>query len=128
MGRLGHLLFACDSVLEDPLEPFNLEMPQVPCRASLRPPQPHSRVARCPRRALVHAPPRDRQPVLGGDAGDGAARAPPQRERVAYAVALTFVPKVAAIFVAIALSLPLMYTALTALSDQSFDLIISNGR
>ncbi|WP_425051077.1 flagellar biosynthetic protein FliQ [Psychromarinibacter sp. S121] len=43
-------------------------------------------------------------------------------------ITLTFVPKVAAIFVAIALSLPLMYTALTALSDQSFDLIISDGR
>ncbi|MBR9862840.1 MAG: flagellar biosynthetic protein FliQ [Rhodobacteraceae bacterium] len=40
---------------------------------------------------------------------------------------LTFVPKVAAIFVAVAVSLPLIYSALTKLSDQSFDLIINGG-
>lgn len=40
---------------------------------------------------------------------------------------LTFVPKVAAIFVTVALCLPLIYSALTKLTDQSFDLIISGG-
>ncbi|MEY8802243.1 flagellar biosynthesis protein FliQ [Leisingera sp. XS_AS12] len=40
---------------------------------------------------------------------------------------LTFVPKIAAIFVTIVLCLPLIYSALTKLTDQSFDLIVSGG-
>lgn len=40
---------------------------------------------------------------------------------------LTFVPKIAAIFVTIILCLPLIYSALTKLTDQSFDLIVSGG-
>ena len=40
---------------------------------------------------------------------------------------LTFVPKVAAIFVGLAMTLPFIYTTLTRLSDQVFDLIVHGG-
>lgn len=40
---------------------------------------------------------------------------------------LTFVPKVSAILVTLALSLPFMYVTLTGLSDQVFDMIISDS-
>lgn len=38
---------------------------------------------------------------------------------------LTFVPKIAAIFVTVALSLPFMFASLTTLSDAIFDFIIN---
>ncbi|MFD2739575.1 flagellar biosynthetic protein FliQ [Sulfitobacter aestuarii] len=40
---------------------------------------------------------------------------------------LTFVPKVAAIFVGLGLTLPFIYATLTKLSDQVFDLIVHGG-
>ncbi len=40
---------------------------------------------------------------------------------------LTFVPKVIAILVGIALTLPFMYTTLSKLSDRVFDLIMSGA-
>lgn len=40
---------------------------------------------------------------------------------------LTFVPKVAAILVTTALTLPFIYTTLTGLTDQIFVLIMSDG-
>lgn len=40
---------------------------------------------------------------------------------------LTFVPKIAAIFLTIALSLPFVFATLTQLSDRVFDLITSGG-
>ncbi|MFC6639673.1 flagellar biosynthesis protein FliQ [Sulfitobacter sp. JBTF-M27] len=40
---------------------------------------------------------------------------------------LTFVPKIAAIFVTLALSLPFIFSTLTQLSDRVFDLISSGG-
>lgn len=40
---------------------------------------------------------------------------------------LTFVPKIAAIFVTLALSLPFIFSTLTQLSDQVFDLIQNGG-
>ena len=40
---------------------------------------------------------------------------------------LTFVPKIVAIFLALALTLPFIYGTLTRLSDQVFDLIVSGG-
>lgn len=40
---------------------------------------------------------------------------------------LTFVPKIVAIFLALALTLPFIYGTLTRLSDQVFDLIINGG-
>ncbi|SFE85751.1 flagellar biosynthetic protein FliQ [Sulfitobacter brevis] len=40
---------------------------------------------------------------------------------------LTFVPKIAAIFVTLALALPFMYATLTGLSDRVFDLIANGG-
>ncbi|MGV6810866.1 MAG: flagellar biosynthetic protein FliQ [Brevirhabdus sp.] len=40
---------------------------------------------------------------------------------------LTFVPKIAAIFITLALSMPFIYSTLTRLSDQVFDLIASGG-
>ena len=40
---------------------------------------------------------------------------------------LTFVPKIAAIFVTLALSLPFIFSTLTQLSDRVFDLITSGG-
>ncbi|MCU4654311.1 flagellar biosynthesis protein FliQ [Roseibacterium sp. SDUM158016] len=41
---------------------------------------------------------------------------------------LTFVPKIAAIFVAIVASAPFMYATLSQLSDTVFDLIVSGGQ
>lgn len=40
---------------------------------------------------------------------------------------LTFVPKIAAIFLTLALSLPFIFSTLTRLSDQVFDLIQNGG-
>lgn len=40
---------------------------------------------------------------------------------------LTFVPKIVAIFAALALSLPFIYGTLTRLSNRVFDLIVSGG-
>jgi flagellar biosynthetic protein FliQ len=40
---------------------------------------------------------------------------------------LTFVPKIAAIFVTIALSLPFVFATLTQLTDRVFDLIVNGG-
>ena len=40
---------------------------------------------------------------------------------------LTFVPKIAAIFVTLALSLPFIFATLNRLSDRVFDLIVSGG-
>lgn len=40
---------------------------------------------------------------------------------------LTFVPKIVAIFAALALTLPFIFATLTRLSDQVFDLIVSGG-
>lgn len=40
---------------------------------------------------------------------------------------LTFVPKIAAIFITIALALPFMYATLDRLTDQVFDLIANGG-
>lgn len=40
---------------------------------------------------------------------------------------LTFVPKIAAIFVTLALSLPFIFATLTQLSDRVFDLITNGG-
>jgi len=40
---------------------------------------------------------------------------------------LTFVPKIVAIFLALALTLPFIYGALMRLSNQVFDLIVSGG-
>jgi flagellar biosynthetic protein FliQ len=40
---------------------------------------------------------------------------------------LTFVPKIAAIFLTVALSLPFIFATLTRLSDRVFDLIVSGG-
>ncbi|GHG85406.1 flagellar biosynthetic protein FliQ [Pseudodonghicola xiamenensis] len=40
---------------------------------------------------------------------------------------LTFVPKIVAIFLALALTLPFIYGTLTRLSNQVFDLIVSGG-
>lgn len=40
---------------------------------------------------------------------------------------LTFVPKIAAIFVTLALSLPFIFGTLTQLSDRVFDLITNGG-
>ena len=40
---------------------------------------------------------------------------------------LTFVPKIAAIFLTLALSLPFVFTALVRISDRVFDLIVSGG-
>lgn len=40
---------------------------------------------------------------------------------------LTFVPKIAAIFVTIALSLPFIFATLSELSDRVFDLISNGG-
>ncbi|MDG1167604.1 MAG: flagellar biosynthetic protein FliQ [Sulfitobacter sp.] len=40
---------------------------------------------------------------------------------------LTFVPKIAAIFVTVALSLPFVFSTLTRLSDRVFDLIANGG-
>ncbi len=40
---------------------------------------------------------------------------------------LTFVPKIAAIFLTLALSLPFIFATLTRLSDQVFDLIQNGG-
>jgi len=40
---------------------------------------------------------------------------------------LTFVPKIAAIFVTVALSLPFIFSTLTRLSDRVFDLIANGG-
>lgn len=40
---------------------------------------------------------------------------------------LTFVPKIAAIFVTIALSLPFIFSTLSQLTDRVFDLIITGG-
>lgn len=42
-------------------------------------------------------------------------------------ITLTFVPKIAAIFVALLASLPFAYATLTRLSDRVFDLIVSGG-
>ena len=43
------------------------------------------------------------------------------------AMTLTFVPKIAAIFVTIALSLPFVFGTLTQLTDRVFDLIVNGG-
>lgn len=40
---------------------------------------------------------------------------------------LTFVPKVAIILIVLGLSLPLIYSTLTGLSDEIFELIMSDG-
>ena len=40
---------------------------------------------------------------------------------------LTFVPKIAAIFLTLALSLPFVFTTLVRISDRVFDLIVSGG-
>lgn len=40
---------------------------------------------------------------------------------------LTFVPKIVAIFAALALTLPFIYGTLLRLSDRVFDLIVSGG-
>lgn len=40
---------------------------------------------------------------------------------------LTFVPKIIAIFAALALTLPFIFGTLTRLSDRVFDLIVSGG-
>lgn len=40
---------------------------------------------------------------------------------------LTFVPKVAAIFIVLGLTLPFIFTTLNGLSDQIFSLIIHDG-
>ncbi|MDK3016710.1 flagellar biosynthetic protein FliQ [Pseudodonghicola flavimaris] len=40
---------------------------------------------------------------------------------------LTFVPKIVAIFLALALTLPFIFGMLTRLSNQVFDLIVSGG-
>lgn len=40
---------------------------------------------------------------------------------------LTFVPKIAAIFLTLALSLPFIFSTLLRLSDRVFDLIVSGG-
>ncbi len=40
---------------------------------------------------------------------------------------LTFVPKIAAIFITIAISLPFIFATLSQLTDRVFDLIISGG-
>ncbi|MDF3414823.1 flagellar biosynthesis protein FliQ [Sulfitobacter sp. M57] len=40
---------------------------------------------------------------------------------------LTFVPKIAAIFVTIALSLPFIFATLTQLTNRVFDLIVNGG-
>jgi len=40
---------------------------------------------------------------------------------------LTFVPKIVAIFLALALTLPFIYGTLMRLSDRVFDLIVSGG-
>lgn len=40
---------------------------------------------------------------------------------------LTFVPKIVAIFAALALTLPFIYNTLMRLSDQVFDLIVNGG-
>lgn len=40
---------------------------------------------------------------------------------------LTFVPKIAAIFTTIALSLPFIFATLSQLTDRVFDLIINGG-
>ncbi len=40
---------------------------------------------------------------------------------------LTFVPKIIAIFVALALALPFMFGTLSRLSNQVFDLIVGGG-
>lgn len=40
---------------------------------------------------------------------------------------LTFVPKVAAIFIVLGLSLPFIFMTLSGLSDEVFSLIMSNG-
>jgi len=40
---------------------------------------------------------------------------------------LTFVPKIAAIFITLALAMPFIFSTLTRLSDQVFDLIASGG-
>ncbi|MDF1716246.1 MAG: flagellar biosynthetic protein FliQ [Antarcticimicrobium sp.] len=40
---------------------------------------------------------------------------------------LTFVPKIVAIFAALALTLPFIFGTLLRLSDQVFDLIVSGG-
>lgn len=40
---------------------------------------------------------------------------------------LTFVPKIAAIFITVALSLPFIFATLTQLSDRVFDLITNGG-
>jgi flagellar biosynthetic protein FliQ len=40
---------------------------------------------------------------------------------------LTFVPKIAAIFVTIALSLPFIFSTLSQLTDRVFDLIVNGG-
>jgi flagellar biosynthetic protein FliQ len=40
---------------------------------------------------------------------------------------LTFVPKVIAIFIGIALTLPFIFITLSKLADQVFDLILSGG-
>jgi len=40
---------------------------------------------------------------------------------------LTFVPKIVAIFLALALTLPFIYGTLSRLSNQVFDLIVSGG-
>ncbi|MGD9862213.1 MAG: flagellar biosynthesis protein FliQ [Pseudodonghicola sp.] len=40
---------------------------------------------------------------------------------------LTFVPKIVAIFLALALTLPFIFGTLTRLSDRVFDIIVSGG-
>ncbi|WP_370399490.1 flagellar biosynthetic protein FliQ [Sulfitobacter sp. JB4-11] len=40
---------------------------------------------------------------------------------------LTFVPKIAAIFLTLAISLPFVFSTLVRLSDRVFDLIVSGG-
>jgi flagellar biosynthetic protein FliQ len=66
-------------------------------------------------------------PVLGVALAVGLVIAFFQALTQIQEMTLTFVPKIAAIFVTIALSLPFIFSTLTRLTDRVFDLIITGG-
>lgn len=66
-------------------------------------------------------------PVLAIALGVGLVIAFVQALTQIQEMTLTFVPKIAAIFLTLALSMPFIFSTLTRLSDQVFDLIASGG-
>ncbi|SFP65183.1 flagellar biosynthetic protein FliQ [Tranquillimonas alkanivorans] len=66
-------------------------------------------------------------PILALALGVGLAIAFFQALTQIQEMTLTFVPKIAAIFLGLLAALPFMYATLKGLSDKVFDLIVSGG-